>query len=141
MGRISVTTISAMKSTPSCLRFDGRLLSLERFKSTVHQTEQCLNDINELKNFAQGLIQVIAAYGVSPACAQIYLYKGVVNILDSTDASDEGTLVNIRKDAYSIEVKKVGIPTTVNRGHRIVPVHFQRQNRKKVAVQTVNWSP
>jgi hypothetical protein len=73
-----------------------------------HQTKQYLNDFNKMKNFANGLIQVVAAYGVSPACVQKYLYKGVVNILDSIDLADEDKIVSISKDAYSIEVKKYG---------------------------------
>ena len=45
-----------------------------------HETEQYVNDFNKLKNFAKGLIEVIAAYDISPTFAQTNLYKGVVNI-------------------------------------------------------------
>jgi hypothetical protein len=73
-----------------------------------HQTEQYLNNYNKLKNFAKSLIQVVAAYGISKACVQKYLYKGVVKVLDSIDLKNEGKIVNISKYAHSIEVKKVG---------------------------------
>jgi hypothetical protein len=41
--------------------------------------EQYLNDFNKLKKYVEQLIPGIAAYGISPAVAQKYLFDGVVN--------------------------------------------------------------
>lgn len=72
------------------------------------EQESKLTDLNKLKTFASSVVKTIAAYGVSQACGQMYLFKGITVILDSIDPSNSKDVVNIKNSSESVEVKKEG---------------------------------
>lgn len=70
-----------------------------------------IRDLARLKKFAQDSIPIVAAYGVSKAGVNLYLLKGVTNMIDSINPTAEKRSIKKEFKDESIEVKKTGAVT------------------------------